>query len=210
MRKLIIIIAVTIFIVIPIYGAYAQGIVPSNCLSEGKNCQFSDFIALAINVSNLILKFTGAFALLFFVYGGFVWITAMGNSSRIEQGRNILTNTVIAIIIILGAFTAVQFIGDILGVDKSNFNKFTDSKECVNQGDACTPANKTQNVYACSSSGTCTTQTLCDYWKNRKPNPYGIDNSYSCQDTSTINASSKAKCVSNLCDGAANIRCCPQ
>ncbi len=185
----------------------AQGIVPANC--QGTDCQVNDFIILAINVANWILRVAGAFALLFFVYGGFLWITAMGNSSRVESGRNVLSGTVVAIVIILGAFTIVQFIGDSLGAKDQTFNKFLGSGgACENAGDACTPAGKTQNVYACTKGGTCSNQTLCSYWSSRTNNPYGITSNYVCVDES--NSSNSSKCVSNLCSGGDSIKCCPK
>ena len=104
------------------------GIVPSDCAggSSSDSCTVNHFVELMINVSTWILGIMGSVALALFVYGGFVWVTAAGNASRIDQGKNILTGTVVAIIIILGAFAGINFVADLLGAS-SDVHEFIDT-----------------------------------------------------------------------------------
>lgn len=206
-KNTIVVVSVVIMFLFVATAASAQSLVPSNC--QGNNCQLIDLITVLVNVADIVLKVSGSFALLMFVYGGFVWVTAAGNSSRVEQGKNILVGTVVAIIIILGAFTGVQFIGQTLGVG-GDFNRFLSSggsgSVCKNAGDACVYGSTGQNVYACSAVGTCTSVPLCTYWSTKTPNPYSLTSAYKCVDTNANPGASG--CVSNLCSGPAHVRCC--
>ncbi|MBU4360913.1 pilin [Candidatus Parcubacteria bacterium] len=79
------------------------------CVSSG-NCNLCDALHLISNLARWILGIVGASALLFFVYGGFLWITSAGVSSRVQQGQSIMVNTVIGIIIVVLAWTVVNFV----------------------------------------------------------------------------------------------------
>jgi hypothetical protein len=61
------------------------------------------------NVARLILGVTGSFALLFFVYGGFMVLTSAGNESRVSKGKEILRNAVIGIFIIFTAGYLIDY-----------------------------------------------------------------------------------------------------
>ncbi|HEU0051374.1 MAG TPA: pilin [Patescibacteria group bacterium] len=55
-----------------------------------------------------VLGIVGALALLMFVYGGIVWVTSGGNEKRIEQGKNILINATIGLLIIFFSYTFIN------------------------------------------------------------------------------------------------------
>lgn len=57
-----------------------------------------------------VLGFTGSLALLAFVYGGFLWITAMGQPKRIEKGKEIFVWAILGIIMISSAYVVVNAI----------------------------------------------------------------------------------------------------
>ncbi len=67
-------------------------------------------------VINALLVIIGAIALLIFVYGGFVWMTAAGNESRVAQGKNVLLWATVALIIIFLSWMLVAFMFQALGV----------------------------------------------------------------------------------------------
>ncbi len=78
--------------------------------------QLSCFLTLLIGVSQFILGLTGSLALLFFVYGGFLFLTSGGKSDQVQKGKTILTQATIGIIIIFGAYLAVSFlVANVLG-----------------------------------------------------------------------------------------------
>ncbi len=61
------------------------------------------------NITKLILGIVGAGSLLFFMYGGFSWITSMGSPEKVQKGKTIMLNTIIGIFIVLIAWTVVNF-----------------------------------------------------------------------------------------------------
>lgn len=56
------------------------------------------------SVASLIVGITGSFALLMFVYGGFMWVTSAGSAEKVKKGKQIFTYAVIGLIVIFGAY----------------------------------------------------------------------------------------------------------
>ncbi len=65
---------------------------------------------LASRVINYFIGITGIFALVAFVYGGFLWLTSRGNTNQIEKGKNTMLWAVIGIATILSSYAIVNFI----------------------------------------------------------------------------------------------------
>jgi hypothetical protein len=85
----------------------------------GGNCgnySLNDMLSLAVGVSNWILGSVGAIALLFFIYGGFVFILSGGNEEKVKEGKTILLNSIIGLVIVFASYLIVQFSADLLGV----------------------------------------------------------------------------------------------
>ncbi len=78
------------------------------CTSSG-NCGFNDFILLGVNLSKMILSIVGSLALLFFIYGGIVFLIAGGSSEMVSKGKKIITNAVIGVALVLGSWIIVNF-----------------------------------------------------------------------------------------------------
>ena len=100
-----------------IFGNICQSSAPNTCpcRDEGK-CQLSDMLQIFVNISIAILAICGSVALLMFVYGGFTWVTSMGNPKKVEQGKETIVRAVIGLAIIFGAYAFVNFlIGAISG-----------------------------------------------------------------------------------------------
>jgi hypothetical protein len=79
------------------------------CRDSGQ-CQLSDMLQIFVNISIGILAISGSVALLMFFYGGFTWVTSMGNPKKIEQGKEIIVRAVIGLAIIFGAYAFVNFL----------------------------------------------------------------------------------------------------
>lgn len=56
------------------------------------------------------LGIVGSIALLMFIYGGFLWLTSMGNEKKITEGKNVIVWAVIGLIIIFLSYTLVGFV----------------------------------------------------------------------------------------------------
>lgn len=52
-----------------------------------------------------VLGLSGSIALVFFVWGGLIWLTSQGNADKIKQGRNTLTWATIGLAVIFSAYT---------------------------------------------------------------------------------------------------------
>ncbi|MFH1193694.1 MAG: pilin [bacterium] len=109
----------------------------------------SCFLELGVNVSNWIFGITGSLALLFFIYGGFLFLTSGGSEQQVTKGKTILTQAVIGIIIIFGAFVAVKFIVSALGASKYFKPEFETQQPTTSEQN---PAATKANAYQCNCS----------------------------------------------------------
>ena len=93
------------------FSAFAQ-IVPPACLGAAPTtaCGLEQFLEVFTRIMNFIWSITGSLAFLFFIYGGFVWLTSAGNTEKVKEGQTIVRNAVIGIIIIVGAQAGVNFL----------------------------------------------------------------------------------------------------
>lgn len=87
----------------------ATELIPDCATSPKGICGFNDFILLGVNLTKLILGMVGSLALLFFVYGGIMFLLAGGKAEMIEKGKKIITNAVIGVALVLGAWIIVNF-----------------------------------------------------------------------------------------------------
>ena len=99
------------------------GLVPDDCadsLPDCKNenvartstcstCGFEDFVVLGVNIANIILGISGSIALLFFVYGGILWIISSGSSTMVDKGRKAIISSVIGLAIIFSSWMIINF-----------------------------------------------------------------------------------------------------
>lgn len=58
-----------------------------------------------------ILSFIGVIFMVLIIYGGILWMTAMGNDQKVDKAKNLIVQSIIGLIIILSAYTITSFIG---------------------------------------------------------------------------------------------------
>lgn len=58
-------------------------------------------IGIAISV---VVSFIGIILLCLIIYGGYLWMTAMGNESQIDKAKGIIKNAIIGVIIVFCAY----------------------------------------------------------------------------------------------------------
>ena len=85
----------------------------NDCRDYG-SCTLNDVLQVFVNVSVFILGISGSLTLLFFVYGGMLWITSGGNENQVRKGKDILAGTVIGLVIIFGAYAAITALVTVL------------------------------------------------------------------------------------------------
>ena len=65
---------------------------------------------LAGQIITLIFSLLGIIFILFTIYGGYLYLTARGNEEQTKKAKSIITQNIIGIVIILGAYALVYFI----------------------------------------------------------------------------------------------------
>lgn len=79
--------------------------------------ELNDFIGLAVKVSQIILGVTGSLALLFFIYGGFMFLISGGNSERVTMAKNIIVGAVVGVFIIFASYIIIGFVFKALDIN---------------------------------------------------------------------------------------------
>ena len=97
-------------------SASAQGLVP--CGGETQSpCTLCHIFQLLHNIIEFILVVVVPIVAAFlFAWGGFVWLSSMGNPSRIKQGQQILLAAVVGILIVYSAWLFINLFLTSLGV----------------------------------------------------------------------------------------------
>jgi|AntRauTorcE11897_2_1112592.scaffolds.fasta_scaffold15982_2 heme A synthase len=95
--------------------AGGAGLVPC----DGPNCDIDHFLELLFNVMNYIIWLGIIFSSLVFVYAGFLYITAQGDSSKVQRATKIFTNVAVGLFLAFIAFLLIEVITTSLGLDTS-------------------------------------------------------------------------------------------
>jgi len=78
-------------------------------VTVNKNCGFTDFVQLFVNLANWGLGIMAGLALFFYFFGGFQLLISGGRTEYIDLGKRVLTGTTIGVLIILTAWTMTGF-----------------------------------------------------------------------------------------------------
>lgn len=63
-----------------------------------------------------VLGVVGSLALVMFIYGGLLWMTAAGNTERVEKGKKTIVWAVLGLVVIFTSYALVKFILLAIGV----------------------------------------------------------------------------------------------
>lgn len=97
-------------------GTGSSGSTGSVTLNNPLGSASTDPNVLIGKIINGALGIVGSIALVMFIYGGFVWMTAMGASDKVTKGKDIIIWASIGLIVIFSAYAMVNFVlGDIIG-----------------------------------------------------------------------------------------------
>jgi hypothetical protein len=99
-------------------GSYSSG-----CINSG-SCTLNDFVMIAVRVSQIILGITGSLALLFFIYGGVMFLISGGSSERVTQAKNIIIGAAVGLVIVFTSFMIIQFVFTALGIPGAEGGKW--------------------------------------------------------------------------------------
>jgi hypothetical protein len=89
-------------------GRFMQGI-SKECGNAG-NCSLGDIMIVFSDVALFILGIVGSLVLLFYVIGGFYWLTSHGDTTMVTKGKNYIKISTVGLVIILFAYIIVEFL----------------------------------------------------------------------------------------------------
>ncbi|HHE76536.1 MAG TPA: hypothetical protein ENL27_00935 [Candidatus Parcubacteria bacterium] len=115
MRKIISAFSLIIFISAP-GVSLAAGLVPCDLYGDDA-CTFCDFFILFDNIFRFLLSnIVPPLAILMISWGGFLYITNMGNPDKVGEAKKIFISVVYGLLIIYGAWLAVNLFFQVIGV----------------------------------------------------------------------------------------------
>jgi len=62
------------------------------------------------SIINAALGLLGVILIVLLIYGGFLWMTAGGNSEQVDKAKKIIVNGVIGLVIVMSAYTISYFV----------------------------------------------------------------------------------------------------
>ena len=68
------------------------------------------FSSTVVNIINAVLGIIGVVAVIFIVYGGFLYLTSAGDSSKVKKGKDALMYAIIGLVIVGLAYAIVNFV----------------------------------------------------------------------------------------------------
>ena len=93
----------------------------------------SAFVGYFIDIWNAFITIGAIMVLINFLWGALEWITAGGDSSKVEKGRNRITQSMIGLLILVSSFVIIGFISNLFFGDKFDILKLEFSEPAVNQ-----------------------------------------------------------------------------
>lgn len=90
----------------------AQFELPANTFGIADDADLVDSIAAILN---WLLLFVGIVAIVMFVVGGILYLTAAGNEEQAEKAKNTITYAIIGLIVVLISYVLVRTIAGFFG-----------------------------------------------------------------------------------------------
>lgn len=210
MKRFFRIILPALAIILPL-SASAITLLPP-CTASG-NCGITDIVAVLINVAEYLLGISGAVALGFFVYGGFVFVLSRGSKAEVDKAFGILRSATIGIAIIflsgvLVRFTTQSLTGGVSAIPTVGETCNPKTNKSALTGDGLwvsIPAGRDSSGNLVPEGLVCVDKT--DNCKSLN----GVLNDRNRQDLakySCIDVSTAKSCVRGLCGGGASSACC--
>jgi len=62
------------------------------------------------NIISVTLSFLGVIFLILIIYGGYTWMTAMGNEDRVKRAQTLIQAAVLGLIVVVAAYAVTVFV----------------------------------------------------------------------------------------------------
>ena len=124
-KKIFLFIMLSFLVVLPLFNNFAQaqcdpksgdpmGCIPKDVYAD-KSIQ-----QILIDILNASLDLLFLVVLGFMIYGGYFWMTSMGNEEKVKKSKQILTASIVGLLIVLMSLSIVNFVSDAIGVTPQN------------------------------------------------------------------------------------------
>lgn len=126
-------ICATIFVAAPVF---AQEVDTESFAAQAGFTTTADITTIIARLIRTAISFIGVIAVVFVLYGGFMFMTAGGNAERVKTARKILINALLGLLLVFASFAIVSFIlnaltdstsSDITSEDSSSSSSYDDS-----------------------------------------------------------------------------------
>jgi hypothetical protein len=67
-------------------------------------------VTIVATVINVVLGALGLVFVILIIYGGVLWMTAMGDKERLTKAKGLLTNAIIGLLIVVGAYAISAYV----------------------------------------------------------------------------------------------------
>jgi hypothetical protein len=116
-KKLILILVVLSFVLIPIFSDAALIPCTNEPGNEEERCDYGKFIELIQNFLDWAILISGSLAAISFAYAGFLYLTGGANPGTRQKAKDIFTKVLIGFVVVLSAWLIVHAIISGLGLD---------------------------------------------------------------------------------------------
>lgn len=109
-KKIISFLAVAVFIFVLALPVLAAG--PDLGLKYGEYTGLSskDIRQTVASIISIVLGLLGIVAVVIIIIGGFTWMTAAGNTEKVDKSKKLLTAGLIGLVIIMSAYIIARFV----------------------------------------------------------------------------------------------------
>ena len=125
-KKIFLFVMLGFLVVLPLFNNFAQAQcepTSDNCLDilkETAEIGGGSIQQILINILNASLSLLFLVVMGFLIYGGYFWMTSMGNEEKIKKSKQILTASIVGLLIVLMSLSIVNFVSDAIGVTPQN------------------------------------------------------------------------------------------
>ncbi len=70
----------------------------------------TDLMTIIANLINVVLGLVGVILLILFIYAGFLWMTAGGDSDQVKKAKSIFKNAIIGLLIVVLSYAISSFV----------------------------------------------------------------------------------------------------
>ncbi len=111
--------SVVIFFLVTVPEVFAQdaaGLIKDGLKTTGSQAGYKStpLTSLIGNLIQALLGIVGVIFLVITVYAGFLWMTAQGDTGKVDKAKKMLSNSIIGIVIVVAAYAFTSYVVDAL------------------------------------------------------------------------------------------------